>query len=241
MSLPALSDYPTLAALLPHEQAVADLALVLRHRLSSLTSSIEGYADLLVDTLATDDQRDLVMRIFEGVRGIEAVLFELDVMGTPIMLDRQRVSLDDLLRELHAALGADVHRFYTHIEAAGPFWADGKALFQVLHILLKNALETSRKAAVVLEVAEADGAATFDVWNEGVPDVPEGRLFAPFYTTKSHHLGLGLAYARRIARLHGGDVTLHLASAKLGTCFRLTLPLDECPMTSVACGMAPLE
>ncbi len=224
MTSSALPDHYAPAALTSYEQAIADLALVLRHRLSSLTSSIEGYADLLVDTLATQDQRDMAMRIFEGIRGIEAVLYELDVMSAPLALDRQSVGLDGLLRELHAALAEDARRFYTHIEAPGPFHADGQRLLQALLILLKNALEASRTAAIVLEVSEGPGFAAFDVWNEGVPDEPENRLFAPFFTTKSHHLGLGLGYARRIARLHGGDVVLHAACPDRGTCFRLTLP-----------------
>lgn len=224
MSLPAVPDSLSVPALTPHEQAVSDLALVLRHRLSSLTSSIEGYADLLVDTLATPDQREMALRIFEGIRGIESVLYELDVMSAPLKLEPRYVSLDGLLRELHAALAEDVRRFYTHIETPGPFLADPQRLLQALLLLLKNALEASRTTSIVLEVSEVPGFAAFDVWNEGVPGVPESRLFAPFFTTKAHHLGLGLGYARRIARLHGGDVVLHLACSERGTCFRLTIP-----------------
>lgn len=224
MSPSALLNSTSVSAPTPYEQAISDLALVLRHRLSSLTSSIEGYADLLVDTLSSQDQRDMALHIFEGVRGIEAVLNELNLMSTSVTLDVRTVRLDGLLRELHAALDADARRFYTHIETPGPFHADAAYLLQALLILIKNALEASRASAVVLEVSEVPGAVAFDIWNEGVPDVPETRLFAPFYTTKAHHLGLGLGFARRIARLHGGDVALHHASSDRGTCFRLTIP-----------------
>jgi signal transduction histidine kinase len=48
-------------------------------------------------------------------------------------------------------------------------------------------------------------------------------IFDPFYTTKEHGLGLGLAISRKIAQAHGG--TLSMESRRgAGATFRLTLP-----------------
>ncbi len=208
----------------PYEQALTDLALVLRHRLSSLTSSIEGYADLLVDTLGSRDQRDMALRIFEGVRGIESVLTELDLVGVEVTPQRASVDLDAMVAEMQAALGPDARRLCWFAEPQARVEADPLLLRQALLILLKNALEAAPRGSVVLDVHEEAGALAFDVLNEGVPAVPADRLFAPFYTTKCQHLGLGLGLARRIAEAHGGTLVLHHASAQQGTCFRLTVP-----------------
>ncbi len=219
----APAQAPT-ALLSPYEQALCDLTVVLRHRLSSLTTSIEGYTDLLVDTLGSPDQRDMALRIFEGVRGIESVLTELDLAGAPLQLDVQPVAVKSLLNELWAALDTDARRLYPHTEI-DKIEADPLHLRQALVILVKNALEAAPdKAAVVLEVHALPGAVAFDVLNEGMPAAAEGRLFAPFYTTKAQNLGLGLALARRIAHAHGGELVLHRACPEEGTCFRLTLP-----------------
>jgi signal transduction histidine kinase len=59
----------------------------------------------------------------------------------------------------------------------------------------------------------------------GVGDEVRERLFAPFASTKPSG-GLGLALARRLARLHGGDVT-HEARPGKGARFVVTLPRGE--------------
>lgn len=99
---------------------------------------------------------------------------------------------------------------------------------RALDNLLDNAAKYS-DAPVTLAV-EPDGG--FAVVDRGVGMSVEelGRAFTPFWRAdgsrarRTGGVGLGLALARRIARAHGGDVTLESAPGR-GTTARLTLPL----------------
>lgn len=52
------------------------------------------------------------------------------------------------------------------------------------------------------------------------------RAFDPFYTTKSEGSGLGLPFVARVARAHGGDVSI-TSGLGLGTTVELELPIES--------------
>ncbi len=56
----------------------------------------------------------------------------------------------------------------------------------------------------------------------GLTEEQRRRIFEPFYTTKAHGTGLGMAIARRIIEAHGG--TIAVGGAGPGAEFVITLP-----------------
>jgi signal transduction histidine kinase len=97
---------------------------------------------------------------------------------------------------------------------------------QVLVNLLQNARDASPAgSAIDVTVAEESGRLVFEVADrgEGLPPGEEARTFEPFFTTRAHGTGLGLALAKRVAEGHGG--TIHaLNRAGGGAVFRVVLP-----------------
>jgi signal transduction histidine kinase len=58
-----------------------------------------------------------------------------------------------------------------------------------------------------------------------VAQAMRSRLFEPFQSGKTSGVGIGLAYSRRIAQAHGGE--LELQSVERGAKFLLTLPREN--------------
>jgi signal transduction histidine kinase len=54
----------------------------------------------------------------------------------------------------------------------------------------------------------AESYAVVQVWDRGpgLPKESSGRLFTPFFTTKTEGFGLGLSITRKILEAHGGVV-----------------------------------
>jgi signal transduction histidine kinase len=103
---------------------------------------------------------------------------------------------------------------------------DPDLMEQVLVNLLVNACEASPPGATVELAAAADDdrlALTVRDRGIGIPPAVRDRLFHPFFTTKPHGNGLGLAVSRNIVREHGGRIEASGAEGG-GTVFRIVLP-----------------
>ena len=92
--------------------------------------------------------------------------------------------------------------------------ADPEMIEQALVNLVLNAIEALGDAGGGTVHVRAhpgpDGRAVLEVADDGPGLVPEvtDRVFVPFFSTKAGGSGIGLSLAHRIARLHGGSLTV---------------------------------
>jgi len=85
------------------------------------------------------------------------------------------------------------------------------------------ALETG--GGVRLGWSARRGALEVRVEDEGPGLGGAENLFVPFFTTKPHGTGIGLALSRQIAEAHGGTLTLANREPSPGCVATLRLPL----------------
>lgn len=111
--------------------------------------------------------------------------------------------------------------------------ADQRRLKQILLNLLSNAIKFTEVGSVTLNVENCRENLKFSVIDTGIGMKPEDleQLFQPFQQIHSHlsrkhkGTGLGLALSRKLAQLHGGDITV-TSNFGQGSCFILHLPLQ---------------
>jgi len=93
--------------------------------------------------------------------------------------------------------------------------ADGGRLRQLLHNLLKNALEAmeslpSKRIDISTRCMDESGCRFVEItvrdYGKGFPDDMRGQYFEPYVTTKPKGTGLGLAIVKKIVEEHGGMV-----------------------------------
>ncbi|MGD8313027.1 MAG: ATP-binding protein, partial [Gammaproteobacteria bacterium] len=138
-------------------------------------------------------------------------------------------------------------RVVEHLEA-GQVCIEGDAgrLRQLLHNLLKNALEAVRDVpdacvTVITHVLEADGRSYVELWVEdNGPGFEPGVLdnvFEPYVSTKPKGSGLGLAIVKKIVEEHGGIIgaeTMETGGARV----RIRLQLSNKPLVTAGAGEA---
>jgi signal transduction histidine kinase len=106
---------------------------------------------------------------------------------------------------------------------------DPKLVQQAVLNLMLNAVQAMGPRGggeLILSATAADGRGRVDVIDTagGIPPESLPYLFDAYFSTKKGGTGLGLAISRRIAREHGGDLTVTSEPGQ-GSDFTLTLPL----------------
>lgn len=161
--------------------------------------------------------------------------FTQDRLGAGIPVERKPEDLGALcaavIEEERAAHPERELRLSLEDSPRGEWDAD--RIVQALHNLLSNAVHYSPAGtAVSVRVRSEEGVGVIAVHNWGEPIPPEllPAVFEPLRRfTRSQDstssVGLGLYIVSRIARAHGGGVTVE-SSAEAGTTFTLRLPVS---------------
>ena len=111
--------------------------------------------------------------------------------------------------------------------------ADRVQLQQVVLNLIMNGLEAMSgsglvdRGLLITSRRQDDGAVRVSVRDhgKGIPEDALPRIFAPFLTTKSSGLGMGLSIARSIVEAHGGRLSAENDPGG-GAIFAFTLPVN---------------
>jgi signal transduction histidine kinase len=168
---------------------------------------------------------------------VEDLLDFSRIVAGRLMLDRQRVSICDLLRgvcetvlPVAASQGIDLR--YSDVPDATVL-GDHRRLEQIFLNLLGNALKFTPAGGVVeLAVTVAASAVEIRVSDTGVgidaeflPHVFERFRQAEPSASRTHDgVGLGLSIAKQLVEAHGGTINVSSEGHGRGTTFVVTLP-----------------
>jgi two-component system sensor histidine kinase HydH len=193
--------------------AVGQLSAGLAHEIRNPLASIKGSADILADDFPAEHPKGRFVRILqqESAR-LNDVLTRFLAFARPtdhgrgcIDLAQEMASVAELLRTRQGAPRVVVQT------PPGEWYVDGDPV-QIRQLLLNVALNAA---------AAAEGVVSLDVWRDAgyiaVAITDDGPGFAddalaafgtPFFSTRPGGTGLGLAASVRIARDHGGSLSV---------------------------------
>lgn len=195
------------------------LAHEIKNPLTPIRLSAERMQDRIQPRLATEDSEILQRATQTIVRQVESMKTMIDEFSE-YSSDRFTPELLDL-----NALGTEVLDLYVEDRSKisiraelseAPAWIQGDPgrIRQLLHNLIKNALEAQEEQAegtIVLSTEIRDGMVTLKVRDAGPGFAPEiiARAFEPYVTTKPSGNGLGLAVVYRITEDHQGRIRVY--------------------------------
>ncbi|HCT91343.1 MAG TPA: sensor histidine kinase [Lachnospiraceae bacterium] len=220
-----------------------DLIAYLAHDLRTPLTSVVGYLSLLDEAAdMPEEQRRKYIRIaFQKARRLEELnneFFEITRYNLQRM-DLEKKSIDlyymlcQMAEEFYPLLQEHGSRIVLHVGEELMIRGDGDKLARAFGNILKNAIAYSYPDTdIEIRSEPVEGGLCLHFSNRG-PTIPPQKLetifdkFVRLDASRSSHTGgagLGLAIAREIITLHGGEITAN--SEDEMTVFYVILPVD---------------
>lgn len=204
------------------------------HEIKTPLTGILGAVDMLDDVTRQAAASTVQARLVELIRkeskrlnGLVQSILDLSRLERPEgALNVSETDLSTLVADLAAEQGVA-----TQVAEGVVSRCDAQLIAQAVQNLIGNAKRHSGTTdiAVTLDATAANVRIAVEDHGVGIPSEHRARVFERFHrvdparAAETGGAGLGLAIVRRIARLHGGDVTL--AAARPSGCrFELVLP-----------------
>jgi len=214
------------------------LASHITHEVRNPLSSISLNAEMLAEELEglptekSDEALTLCREIHREVDRLTEITEEYLRFARLPKPHLEAEQLNDVLSSLISFISKEMKQrnveLVAELESGLPtIQADENQLRQAFLNLLRNAGESMGEAGgkVIIRTAKHDGSIRVEIADqgEGISAENLAQIFEPFFSTKRHGTGLGLALTQQIFDEHGGSIRV-VSKIGEGTTFVVELP-----------------
>jgi two-component system sensor histidine kinase AtoS len=213
------------------------LAHEIKNPLAGIKLSIEVLSHSLEKNLTAED-KEIFSRVIEEIKRIESLIKGLLNFARPPLPQFVKTDVNAVLESVAGLVLQNQTRtpgtsrsieLVKDLDSHLPeIMADPMQLRQVFMNLILNAVDAMKDGGN-LGIKTRFDASSLSVRVElsdtgrGIDSAVMGKLFQPFFTTKSKGTGLGLAISKRLIEDHGGKISIEQNSAG-GATFIIMLP-----------------
>ena len=214
----------------------------LAHDLNNLLTPVHTFLQLFQEMDQSGGAHsELAPVAFRNLGTVRTYINEALFFSRTNKLNAKMSALHAVMKEAAALVQTRADAKKISIQVVNEFEAtiemDPTLITRLLSNLLSNAVDASAEGArIEIQLLRLPKTETTRDWyrvevidhGDGISPENLTRIFAPYFTTKNtgdetRGFGLGLAICRKIANLHGGDLSV-VSKLKKGTTMRLDLP-----------------
>lgn len=207
------------------------------HEFKTPINAIEGYITLLDDENLTTEQKEYLSKIAYNTNRltelIKGILLLSKIENQAIETKKEKFRLDEQIRQAIVSLEIKWTKKNINFDIDMDLISYSSNASILMHVwlnLIDNAIKFSPENEIIkISLKEINHEIIFEITDRGlgISENDKIHLFDKFYQgDSSHHLegnGLGLALAKKIINLNGGQINVKNNETK-GCTFSVTLP-----------------
>jgi len=225
---------------------IGELTASIAHEVNQPLAAVVANADACVAWLSRDnpnlvEAKAAAERATQGATRASEVIVRIRSLINKATPEKTRVQINEVIEQTAALAEGQASRNEVSLQLElapdlPPVLADSIQLQQVILNLLMNGIEATLSVSdrprllVIRSQMQGAGQIQVSVKDSGVGVKAEvmGRLFEPFFTTRSKGMGMGLPISRSIIEAHGGRLWAE-SNGSDGSIFQFTLPSENGP------------
>ncbi len=216
--------------------AIGKMAGGVAHEVRNPLSSIKGLALLLKNKFAPGSkEQDTADLLIQETERMNRTITEMLSLTRPMTLNRELLHVGALLTKSLDFLRTECESRGVSVdlkldENLPPVQGDRDRLHQVFMNIFLNSLQSMENGGKLTVAAYRNNRSFSKVFvsirdtGEGMDRETLGQVFYPYFTTKKHGTGIGLAITQKIMADHKGDITIESEPGK-GTTVQLIFPI----------------
>lgn len=209
---------------------IGEMAAGIAHEIRNPMTTIRGFLQLSQNAGGRMDKEHVEMMLDELDRA-NSIITEYLSLAKNKQSDMRRMSLNRLLESLYPLIQAEAVMSGKHVQIeyadCAELELDEKEIRQLVLNISLNGLEAMSSGGVLTIRTAMDGPSVLLSIADQGPGISEDnltKLGRPFFTTKEHGTGLGLAVCYSIAARHRAAIEVESGSG--GTTFAVRFPAD---------------
>ena len=214
--------------------ALGQMAATVAHEIKNPLNAIQGAASYLRKNFHGELLTEFLGIIEEEVTRLNEITTGFLGFSKPAPLNSSIAEINGVIKSTielirREAIERNVEVVVDLDNRMPPFSFDYAQIKQALLNLFVNSLDATRPGGTITVFTEAVNSTANIVIKDtgaGIKKEDLGKIFKPFFTTKTRGSGLGLAIVERIVKEHNGYISVESEEGR-GSTFRIALPTSR--------------